>query len=610
MIRAWQRFRHKRTRRASLDASPNAQSILDLSRSLRPLNTKSLQDAFLDLRGQVEKSGFDHKATAVAKAFVVEAARRSLDIEYYIVQIQAGQTLNGGAIAEMKTGEGKTLAAAFPGVLWSMHRHGVHVMTANDYLARRDEEYLRPLYQTLGLKTSVLSSDRQASAAAYDADITYGSGDRFAFDYLFEQLQASADPFSRPKRRAFAVIDEADSVMIDEASSPLIVSIQPQEPHPVPEPYIIAQQVAAELEQHQHFSISPTSQIMLKPAAHDLIEKARRVMVVNNFRLQRPWESYVLQAIVARQFFVRDIHYVEKDYEILFVDQHTGRIFPERTWRDGLHQAIQAKEKAVVTTETRSAARITRQRFFNLYETKCGMTGTAFASHGEFHDVYGLRVVRVPLRTPCLRVEFSTRYFGSDDAKWQAITENVLQRHARSQPILVGTATISASEKLADRIQQAGASCQVLNGKQDEEEAVIIERAGQAGTITIATNMAGRGADIRIDSAAQHAGGLHVIAAQRHSSSRIDRQLVGRCARQGAPGSCQFFVSADDELIVAHGGILMRRMKRLAPDGEEIQRNLDPAIRDIQRRAEQVATNRRQSLAQRDEQRMDLIERL
>lgn len=548
--------------------------------------------------------------TTNAFAFVTEAARRTLSVDYYQVQVQAGLTLANGAVAEMKTGEGKTLAAAFPSVVWATQTRGVHVMTCNDYLAARDEQSLRPLYESLGLKTAVLTEDRQQSQAAYDADITYGSGDRFAFDYLFEQLEAERDAAPTIRRRAFAVIDEADSVMIDEASSPLIVSVQPQEPHPVPEPYIIAESVASQFEPNRDYLVERGSQVRLHPDAHRAVEKSRQIMLFNDLKLQRPWEDYIRHAITAHDFLLPDVNYIVQDGEILFVDQHTGRIFAERTWRDGLHQAIQAKERVVVTNETKSAARITRQRFFNLYEHKCGMTGTAVSAAREFHDVYDLQVNSIPLRTPCLRVEFSTRYFGSEAAKWRAIVEDVLAKHSRSQPILVGTATITASEQLAVLLQNAGVRYQLLNGKQDEEEATIIAGAGRAATITIATNMAGRGADIRIDDRAKQMGGLHVISAQRHVSSRIDRQLIGRCARQGAPGSCQFFVSADDELFVNHGQLLARRMKRLAPHGGEIDRNLDPLVREVQRQAEKILTSNRQFLARRDEQRMDLIEKL
>ena len=261
-------------------------------------------------------------------------------------------------------------------------------MTSNKYLADRDAESLKPLFEALGLTTASLSEDREQSRTAYDADVTYGSGDRFAFDYLFEHLEASHDATRRCRPRAFAVIDEADSVMIDEASSPLIVSALPPEPHPIPEPYIIARRVVTKLDPQCDYVLERGTRVQLLPSAIQAIEDSRHIIDYNHLQLQRPWEDYIRQAIVANHFLLPDVHYVVRDGEVLYVEQHTGRIFPERTWRDGLHQAIQGKERIVITNETTSVARITRQRFFNLYEHKCGMTGTARAAADEFRGVY------------------------------------------------------------------------------------------------------------------------------------------------------------------------------------------------------------------------------
>jgi preprotein translocase subunit SecA len=411
-----------------------------------------------------------------------------------------------------------------------------------------------------------------------------------------------AGPQTVQRGLSFAIIDEVDNVLIDDAGSPLILSDQVAAAAEDAEAHRAARRAIAQLEAGKHYTIdrargavSLTSLGAKK--VHD--ENANIPFAV----LSRPWSEYIEQSLRAEWLFRRDVHYVVDDEQVQIVDESTGRIFSERHWRDGLHQAIEAKERVPINAEKQPLAQITRQRFFRLYRGLCGMTGTASTSRREFWQFYQLPVVVIPLRKPCRREIQTARYFADADAKWAAIAEAVQVLNREGRPVLVGTQTIADSERMAGELEARRLQFQLLNGRQDAEEAAIVAQAGQVGAITVATNMAGRGTDIRLAPDVARRGGLHVMAAQRHESQRIDRQLVGRAARQGDPGSAQFFLSADDSLIQRFGPWLVQGMRRNAHKDREIHMDLDSYTRKVQRRAERMGFSRRRQLFRYDKYR-------
>lgn len=588
-------------------------AVLDCTDRWQGATDGRLIEAMTQFRRQAQHEGsVEGELRRDMFALVVEATRRSLGLNVFPQQIAAGDALTDGVIVEMHTGEGKTLAGLFPCVAWAALGRAVHVMTANRYLAMRDAQALRPIYSRLGITTACLRNPPGQNQAAYLADVTYGAGDAFGFDYLFEQINLDLPTRDgsrhEPISRACALVDEADSVLIDEAASPLIVSPRTDQPHPFPEPYILAADAVADLTAVVDYD--PQRQTLKSQRAAAAATEAHQIVDARRIPLLRPWSQYIRQALVAKDLLSENVDYLVDDSAILFVDQLTGRVYPERSWRDGLHQALQARHRVLITTEANTVAKITRQRFFQNYQLVSGMTGTARSAAVEFRKTYGLPVREIPLRRPSIRREFATRYFSTQFAKRHAILEDAVLRQRKGQPVLVGTTTIRESELLAAELDNQSIDYQILNGKQDAGEAAVIANAGGGGVLTIATNMAGRGADICIDDAARQVGGLHVIAAQRHSDIRIDRQLIGRCARQGDPGSYQFYVSAEDSLLQEYGNVLAKRMMGLAGPTGEIFRNLDGAVREIQRRAELAQARQRHALAEADSKRTRLIESL
>jgi preprotein translocase subunit SecA len=598
------------------------------------LDDGSIADEFQRLRELVDDGAAvtDERIATPGFALIKEAARRALGKAHYDVQLLAGAALASGAVAEMQTGEGKTLTSTLPVALQALRGEGVHVATVNRYLAERDFDELRPVYEMLGLSVG-LSADganTNEKQEAYHCDITYATGYELGFDYLRDEVARRAEarqPLGRKVRsqlrgaanvgppvaqrgHAVAIIDEVDSVLIDEANTPLVLSGSAGEQSD-PFPYLQAQDVTEELREGEHFNVRLRERnVQLTEAGADYIFKTQQLGVAGQDlgvsghwvmpNLMRPWAVYVEQALRARLLMHRDVDYVIRNGEVQIVDQNTGRIFEERHWRDGLHQAVEAKEGARVTEEKRSIARVARQRYMQLYRQPCGMTGTASGHEREFLNVYGLPIVQIPLRKPCQRNELPTRYFADAEAKWLAVGSSIAERHRDGQPILVGTRTIAGSRQLAEQLQQLRLPFQLLNGIQDANESDLIAVAGQAGAITIATNMAGRGTDIKPSDEALSAGGLHVIAAERHDSARIDRQLVGRAARQGDPGSCQFFVSADDDLIERFDPSLAKKMKQVARGDGSVELNLDETIRHLQSKAESESYERRARLLRQE----------
>lgn len=630
------------------------EKIRTVGQGLSSLHDDDLAQRMADLRIRaVEGTPVTNQAIIVpAYALVVEAARRVLGITLYDVQLLAGLVLAGRSIAEMQTGEGKTFVAMLPAALHALRGEGVHVMTVNSYLAARDFESLAPVYRILGLSVGLIDSDVDAVAkrAAYACDITYGPGYEFGFDYLRDQVALVSHPkprlgeayrtrqrggvIDRPKQmqrgHAVAIVDEADSVFLDEATTPLLLSAEGNRPAENSHVYQAAARVAKELAEGQHYLIDPTgTSLQLTEAGLKQLSKPVGRIVnpslsatdglpirptssscVPACGLERPWPTYVEQALRAELLYHRDVHYVVEDGEIRLVDQHTGRIFKDRTWRDGLQQAVQEKEGVTITTETSSLARITRQRYFGLYKHLCGMTGTATGSQRELRRVYGLGVVVVPLNKPCHRRSLPMRVFGDTASKEAAIAKDVERIHATGQPILIGTESIEGSERLACLLVERNIAFQLLNGKQDAEEAEIVARAGQMGTVTIATNLAGRGTDIKLGAGVAELGGLHVVAAVAQESARVDRQLVGRAARQGEPGSSQVFISAEDRLIQRHAPSLAHRIRRQADASGEVQVELSAKIAAVQRRVERQKAKQRQQMFAHDDWLESILEKL
>jgi preprotein translocase subunit SecA len=589
---------------------------------LKNLNTQQFSDETQSVRDEVRKSKSSLKARTCIRSFAVtcEAIRRVQNKELYDVQILAGLALASGSIAEMETGEGKSLSALLPICLFAMRGHGAHVATANEYLAERDAIEMQSTFAALGLSCSAnlasLSADEKQ--LAYKSDVTYGAGYEFGFDFLRDQLrlrqihktrlgtnhllklrgQSRTQPLVNPRGHHFAIIDEADSVLVDEATSPLVISSAASGTNQQPEIYRSAKDQADQLVADQHFVADARKRtIRLTRAGWDLAH--RTTFPYQTARLRRPWTEYILQALHAKLFFARDVDFVVQNQKIVIVDQNTGRLHPERTWREGLHQAVEAQQSVPVTSENPVDARLTRQRYFKLYQHRCGLTGTAMGAETELSEFFGFEVVRIPRNKPRRRELLPSRYFADESTKFDAVVTSAQERHLHGQPVLLGTRTIHQSHRLSELMTQRQLTCQILNGLQDQTEADIIAQAGQTGQITIATNMAGRGTDIRIPPPSKAAGGLHVIAIEHHASSRVDRQLIGRAGRQDDPGSAQVFVSGDDEIIATHDAGLSATLRQIQPTAGITSDQLDQRVRKLQARLESEAlTARRMMVAQ------------
>ncbi len=560
---------------------------------------------------------------AVVHAFVLAdlGLRQALGISLYDVQILASLALARGAIAEMATGEGKTYSCAPAAVLHGLTGRGVHVVTTNAYLAQRDYELLASAYRAIDLTSSLIPERAQASEKrlAYQSDIAYSTGYELGFDYLRDQLtlrtpdarrlgqsllqrlhgkSAGRDPLiQRP--HYYAIVDEIDNVLLDDASSPLILSGAAPGEAPDAEVHRVARDLIYLLNPASDYVVdSKAGSVQLTPEGIERIHDPKIPIPLS--QLTRTWTEYIEQALRAQLLIRKDVHYIVSDGTVQIVDASTGRIFADRVWQDGLHQAIEAKEGVTITADRRAMAQVTRQRYFRRYQRLAGMTGTAQGCEREFQQVYRLPIQPIPLRKPTQRRELPTRFFVSTEAKSKAIVQSVAEIHATGRPILIGTRSIEDSQRLADLLAEAGVAHRLLNGKQDEEEAAVVGRAGDPGAVTIATNLAGRGTDIKLSEEVIALGGLHVIAAECHDSPRVDRQLLGRCGRQGDPGTTQTFVSADDVLIQRHGPWLARFMARHASPQGEVMRNLTPYIRRMQQTAERIGFRQRSEVLRRD----------
>ena len=594
-----------------------------LARSYEELPDESLPEETHKLREKVQSGVNLHEEEIVTGAFAMalEGIRRTMGLVYYDVQLLAGLALSTGSIAEMKTGEGKTIVAALPASLHALTGQGVHVATVNSYLAERDCELMRAPLELIGF-TVGLSQERgstEQKRAAYQCDITYCTGYELGFDFLRDQVALRSQrkpllgegfrdrlrgierqqvPISQ-RDHAFAIIDEVDSVLIDEANTPLVLSSADESNSSPEEVYASAAIIAEHLSHGDDFTIDRRKRTLT--LTQDGTRKIYDEFEVPIFGLVRPWSVYIEQALRAKHIFRKDVDYVIQDDSIMLVDQYTGRIFADRNWRDGLHQAVECMQGLPISPEKNSVARISRQRYFGLYKTLSGMSGTCTGHERELLEFYNLPIVVIPERIPNKRIQLPSRFFATLHDKWQAIAADVEKRHETGQPVLIGTRTIDESIILATLLDERCVAYQILNGQQNEDEADLVAAAGNAGTVTIATNMAGRGTDIKIDEEAKAAGGLHVIATQRQESSRVDRQLIGRSARAGNPGSCQFFISAEDELIEKHGASVARQIASSANEVGESLKNFESATRNVQKIAENQTLEMRTDLYLQDQ---------
>jgi preprotein translocase subunit SecA len=480
-----------------------------------------------------------------------EAGKRVLNMRHFDVQIMGGQVLHEGKVAEMKTGEGKTLVATLAVYANALLARGVHLVTVNDYLARRDAEWMAPLYNFLGLSVGVIQHDLQPPQRreAYNADITYVTNNEVGFDYLRDNMAWQlADMVQR--ELYFAIVDEVDSILIDEARTPLIISGQGQD---ATELYAKFAQIMPRLIKDEDFTVDEKAHAV--PVTEKGVAKVERMLGIQNLYDQRNLEltHQLNAALKAWNLFHNEQQYIVKDGEVVIVDEFTGRLMYGRRYSDGIHQAIEAKEKLAVRSEDQTLATITFQNYFRLYTKLGGMTGTAKTEEREFRDIYGLDVVTIPTNRGIARADKGDIVYKSENAKFEAVVDEIVAEHEKGRPVLVGTRSIEKSERLATLLRRRGVACEVLNAKYHEREAEIIKDAGVAGNVVIATNMAGRGVDIKLGEGVAELGGLHIIGTERHESRRIDNQLRGRAGRQGDPGSTRFYVSLEDEVMRLFG---------------------------------------------------------
>ena len=599
--------------------------LVDKIEALRP-TMQALSDE--ELRGKTEeyKKRLTEGETLddllpEAYATVREAAKRVLNMEHYRVQLMGGIILHQGRIAEMRTGEGKTLVSTLPAYLNALEGKGVHVVTVNDYLAKRDAEWMGQVHEFLGLKVGVVlnSMTSEERQEAYKCDITYVTNNELGFDYLRDNMVIYKEQLVL-RGLHYAIIDEVDSVLIDEARNPLIISGQSGKSTALYEMCdLLARQMkrgddVQELtkmdaimgvvqEETGDFVVNEKDKIINLTAAG--MEKVERFFHIDNFADPENLEIQhnIILALRAHNLMFRDKDYVVKDDQVLIVDEFTGRIMPGRRYSDGLHQAIEAKEHVKVKRESKTLASITFQNFFNLFDKKCGMTGTALTEETEFREIYGMDVVVIPTNRPVIRKDLQDAVYKTKREKLNAIVNAVEEAHATGQPVLVGTITIEASEELSRMLTKRGIQHKVLNAKFHELEAEIVADAGVHGAVTIATNMAGRGTDIKLDDEARAAGGLKIIGTERHESRRIDNQLRGRSGRQGDPGESKFYISLEDDLMRLFGSERLISMFNTLgiPEGQEIEHKaLTNAIESAQKKIESNNYGIRKNLLEYD----------
>jgi preprotein translocase subunit SecA len=600
------------------------------------LSNEDLRLTGLKLRGRARGGESLDRLLPEAFGLVCVASWRFLRMRPFDVQLAAGIIMHKGGLAELATGEGKTLCASLPVFLNALQGKGVHVATVNDYLARRDCELMSPIYTNLGLTVGVLQQTmgEQDRYKAYRCDITYGTCSEFGFDFLRDRLKvaghkgqespfwlawqgggvsSTAEDNNVQRTHHFALVDEADNIFVDEARTPLVIAGENKmaEPDEV-QVYQWANEVASKMEPEKHFTFD------IKKQKLELTEEGQKLARYSNppstgaesLAMDKIHER-LEKALQAYHRFRRDQHYMIDKDKVIIIDEFTGRRMPDRHWQEGLHQAVEAKEGVPIHAASDHAAQVTYQSYFRQYTKLAGMTGTAAQNWFELFRVYKLWVVCVPTNRPCIRKHWPDRVFPTEDAKFDAVVREVQHLKAQGRAVLIGTRSVDKSEALSKRLTAVGIEHQVLNARQNESEAMIVARAGEIGRVTIATNMAGRGTDIKPDPAVIAAGGLHVLGTERHESLRIDRQLAGRSGRQGDPGSAQFFLSLEDELLESLGQSKQEALKRIGQKGGN--RDWDRFLRffkKAQRKVERRHYISRVDLMVREKQRQEILKDL
>ena len=589
---------------------------------MKALSDEELRGKTKEYKERLEKGETLDDLLPEAYATVREAASRVLGMEHYRVQIIGGIILHQGRIAEMKTGEGKTLVSTLPAYLNALEGKGVYIVTVNDYLAKRDSEWMGKVHEFLGLTVGVVLNDMSNDERrdAYNCDITYITNNELGFDYLRDNMVIYKEQLVQ-RGLHYAIIDEVDSVLIDEARTPLIISGQSGKSTKLYEACdILVQQLTRGedvpeyskmdaimgIEQEETGDFIVNEKDKLVNLTQQGVEKVEKFFHIDNLADPENLEIQhnVILALRAHYLMFRDQDYVVKEDQVMIVDEFTGRIMPGRRYSDGLHQAIEAKEHVKVKRESKTLATITFQNFFNKFEKKAGMTGTALTEEKEFRDIYGMDVIEIPTNRPIARIDHQDAVYKTKKEKFKAVVEEVKEAHEKGQPVLVGTITIETSELISGMLKREGIPHTVLNAKFHEQEAEIVAQAGQHGAVTIATNMAGRGTDIKLDEDAREAGGLKIIGTERHESRRIDNQLRGRAGRQGDPGESQFFISLEDDLMRLFGSErLMSVFNALGvPEGEQIQHKmLTSAIEKAQEKIEYNNYGIRKNLLEYDQ---------
>ncbi len=588
-----------------------------LEKKYEKLSDEELKNAYLELKKEV-KEGKKSLDDVLYDSFAItrEVSKRTIGLRHFDVQMIGGFVLHEGRIAEMKTGEGKTLVATLPIVLNAMLDKGVHLVTVNDYLAKRDANDMSPIYNFLGLKVGVLTAELEDDAKRkeqYDADVTYGTNNEFGFDYLRDNMKYSLEEKVQ-REYHFAIVDEVDSILIDEARTPLIISGPTDK---TLDNYKKADAIAVQLKRatklNEKGEIDPESGDFIVDEKNRTItitekgiQKAEELFGIDNmYSLENAILSHHLdQALKARNLFEKDVDYVVKDGEIIIVDEFTGRLSEGRRFSEGLHQALEAKENVKIQEESQTLADITFQNYFRLYEKLAGMTGTAQTEATEFSQIYGLDVISIPTNVPVIRKDMNDLIYKTEREKFQAAINTIKKLHKKGQPVLVGTASIEKSEVLHELLKNEKIPHSVLNAKHHEQEAQIIKDAGKKGMVTIATNMAGRGVDIKLDDEVKKLGGLFIMGTERHESRRIDNQLRGRSGRQGDPGASQFYLSLEDNLLRIFGSDKIKTiMERLGiEEGEFIESKMvTRAVENAQKKVENLHFEARKNLLEYDD---------
>lgn len=601
---------------------PLVEQIEKLKPDMMALSDDELRGKTKEYRERLEQGTTLDELLPEAYATVREAARRVLNMEHYRVQLIGGIILHQGRIAEMKTGEGKTLVSTLPAYLNALEGKGVHVVTVNDYLAKRDAEWMGQVHEFLGLKVGVVlnSLTSEERREQYQCDITYVTNNELGFDYLRDNMVIYKEQLVL-RDLHYAIIDEVDSVLIDEARTPLIISGQSGKSTKLYEACdILARQMERGEDMEDLSKMDAIMGVVQEETGDFIVNEKDKIVNLTERGVAKVEQFFhidnladpenleiqhnIILALRAHNLMFRDQDYVVKDDQVLIVDEFTGRIMPGRRYSDGLHQAIEAKEHVKVKRESKTLATITFQNFFNKFGKKAGMTGTALTEEKEFRDIYGMDVVEIPTNRPIARKDLQDAVYKTKKEKLHAIVEAVVQAHAKGQPVLVGTITIEASEELSNLLRKQGIPHKVLNAKFHEMEAEIVADAGVHGAVTIATNMAGRGTDIKLDDAARSAGGLKIIGTERHESRRIDNQLRGRSGRQGDPGESKFYISLEDDLMRLFGSERMIGMFNALgiPENQEIEhKTLSNAIETAQKKIESNNFGIRKNLLEYDQ---------